>query len=254
MKRINKGKSPKELKTWLKATPAADRLFDGVKDEVRESSLRSLEAEQGGLCAYCMGAIGVAQRPTRIEHYVNQKDPARGQKLQVHWNNWLGVCHSTGKDQHCDGSRGKLPVLLRPARKLVPAVGAEKFSRSVLQSYDAEDLIRYGTDGGIYIDKEKASRKGLDEGEVTSLQTELDTVLNLNMVDLKAARSTVLRTAIAEVNKLHKGPVQRQAWDPEVVKNVLSKYEKRGQNGRFREYCMIVVNFLKAKIQSLPAA
>ena len=138
--------------------------------------------------------------------------------------------------------------MLRPSPDLEPARGAERFSRGVLRRYEAEDLLRYGADGRIYVDEERGARAGLTAADVSNLQAELDVVLNLNDADLKAARRGTLDRAIFEVRAAHSGTTDRQQWSSGAVAQVLKRYENLDSEGRHREYCMIAVTYLKKKL------
>lgn len=275
MRRIDKGRPPDVLVRLLRETPAAERIYDRlIKGELRETCLASLRREQGGLCAYCQGRVDEPRRPATIEHYVHQSDPERGAALQLAWSNWLAVCYSEGQVQHCDKSRGNTPLLLRPSSQLEPASGAEHWSRSTLEMYDAERLISYDfVKGCMYIDPGRARFVGLGERDVAGLQHELDAVLRLNSEhpnsapasaatgatslaspdqhwDPCGARLARLKAAKGELARLH-GGVGAGQWQPDLMRKVLAMYEQRAADGRFREYNGIVVAYLQRRLAKM---
>jgi uncharacterized protein (TIGR02646 family) len=97
-----------------------DMTFDDLRVDCKSEVVNLLRTEQKNLCAYCQKSI---ENVMTIEHYIAQNDLANiGQDLQLNFSNFLGVC--TGKfyinkmagthDEHCDTSRGNIPLSIDP--------------------------------------------------------------------------------------------------------------------------------------------
>ncbi len=90
----------------------------------------ALHAEQGGLCAYCMGRIkphGYRSELHRlggmkIEHW---RDRSTHPQRMYDWDNLLGVCGgeyrgASGLVEHCDTSRKAQPLRVNPGTRAPP--------------------------------------------------------------------------------------------------------------------------------------
>lgn len=170
---INKGVPPKEL-TQYKCTVGSTYDSFPDKDKVKES----LEVEQHGLCAYCMGKLYTKDRnEMKIEHF---KCQSRYPAFQLDYSNMLGCCDGgQGKapsKQTCDTHKADMDFLFNPAN----ATDAAKI----------KSLIRYCDDGTIY-----STDKALDN--------QLNDVLNLNFASLVKDRKGAIEVAKALLNREH---------------------------------------------------
>lgn len=96
MRFIEKGPEPRPITEW-KALASDDWQpeYASLGGELKQVMREALCAEQLGLCAYCQSRIrpsNAGPSPTRIEHFVPQSEPARGESLSLVWSNLLGVC------------------------------------------------------------------------------------------------------------------------------------------------------------------
>ena len=140
---IEKGSVPRELSlrlSELKGTPGVTDYYALLAD-AREPVLRSLIAEQGYLCAYCMRRISYRGEDGgsegTIEHIVPQHDQSgvHHHEESVDYRNMLAVCdgHAGCKETTCDKHRGNTQL-----KKVNP-----------LRPHTLVD-IRYRHDGSIH--------------------------------------------------------------------------------------------------------
>lgn len=118
---IKKGLEPISL-TQFRASGGEkfDNLDSSTKNDIRESLL----AEQGYLCAYCMGRIGRTRnkegvpRDVKIEHVVPRAHTAvtPGMEwMEIDYHNLVAVCEGkTNGETHCDTCKGNTLVSLYP--------------------------------------------------------------------------------------------------------------------------------------------
>ena len=245
MRRFKKGRPPDCVTDWLKTTPVEGRRYAAFP--LAPAARAALEREQGWLCAYCMGRIGEGGSPSRLEHYVSQRDDRRGSLLQLEWRNWLAVC-SGGREvpDHCDRSKGAAPLLLRPSPDLVAATDAPDAGR-LLSRYDAENLLKYRSDGTVYIDAAVAGAKGFEPREMASLSREIDVVLNLNVRALMDSRRMMLDATISALTKRHGRRGQVRPWREAEITAEIDRLSKPTSKGKLRPYHMIAVRYLERK-------
>lgn len=159
MRKITKGKEPQYLLEYRKL-PGASYTDFREKDALRES----IVMEQHGLCCYCMGRISPTESGMKIEHCLSQ-DAHSDQ--QLNYRNLLGACKGgegrSKEDQHCDTKKGGQSLSFNPADL----------------DFDIETKVTFLSDGGI-------------SSSDTSINQELNDILNLNLDWLKTARKAAL--------------------------------------------------------------
>jgi hypothetical protein len=131
----------------------------------------------------------------------------------------LGSCQGNrGKPQriqHCNARKGYKEITLNPAD----------------HQRNCEDSIKYGSDGKIYSDD-------------TTINHELDNILNLNNQTLKTNRKKVLETIIDELNKMFPG----KTWSKEFLRKKLNEWQNKNNKGQYNEYCQFVIDYLSKRL------
>ncbi len=222
---------PNALRRFRIDTPYPTYRGYGDNDTVtgeKHPLKKALLKEQGYLCAYCMGRIGLdlneANKPKiEVEHFESQE---LSPLLSVLYQNMLGVCNGLSVTypekehvHHCDktkGNEGKMNGQVQ-LKKLDP------------RSATCEKFVKYDLTGKI-----------LAFNDDTLIDHDLNKVLNLNNKALQNARRTVLDTA---KNKMIKEKPSQQ-WDKAFLQKHLDAWQTL-EDAHFRRYCMIVVWFLQ---------
>lgn len=216
MKYIEKGKSPKSL-TEYKSTPGAN--YEGCnKEDIRKALL----AEQGAICAYCMGRISetwnkdLQKYKIEIEHFEAQNPEETTSQKTLDYKNMLGVCNGNAgqpkKLLHCDKSKGNEPlsILLNPLSEKI------------------EQYIAYSSNGKIKSDNQEVN-------------DQLNKVLNLNMQNLINRRKTQLDIVFNRLKALN----PKDDWKLSHLNKELKSWSERKIKNEFNPYCGIVIYFLK---------
>lgn len=208
MRRIVKGPEPASL-TQHRQTAHAN--YDNYLDK---SILRQhLASEQRGICCYCMGRIRPDAQAMRIEHWHSQDHYP---DEQLDYANLLGAClGNKGQrrtSQHCDTRKGEQDLSRNPANP----------------THNVESLIRFQGDGTVSSDN-------------PVFNSELNEVLNLNEGRLRNNRKAVLDAFHTTLRKW--GSLQRH-----TLENLLADWNGNSGNGDLREYCQIVVYWLRKRL------
>ena len=216
MRTILKGLEPASLARHRQAYPED---YDGYAD--KDALRNSLINEQQGICCYCMGRIRNEYKNMKVEHWQCQERFPAG---RLRYNNLLGACHGNEGQpphlQHCDTSKGNRDLLWNPAE---PA-------------HQIEARIRYEGDGTI-------------RSYNTAFDTELNTILNLNLPVLKRNRKDTL-DGIVEWWRLEKarlrGPVPRTRFAREMARLLAG-------NGELRPFCQVAVWWIEDRLERMTA-
>ncbi len=212
MKRIVKGKEPQSLlEHRLKNFSDYDNF--PKKDELRISLL----TEQGYICCYCMQRISDSKM--KIEHWKSQDDYP---ELQLDYNNLLAACQGgqglPSHLQHCDTRKGNTKITINPTDG----------------NKNCENLVRYRGNGQIYSDE-------------TTINDELNQVLNLNTQTLANNRKEVLDIVIQQLTKER----PQGNWTEAMLTQKINEWNDKQQDGKYKPYCQIIIYFLKKKLLSL---
>ena len=162
MKAITKGGEPISLTEHRANQPAC--YANLTKDDTRASLL----TEQGHICCYCMRRIPESGKTpgSKIEHFFCQENHSQE---ELNYGNMLLAClgneGSPKRLQTCDTKKGNLHLTHSPSN----------------QARNIEDLIKYKPNGEIYSSDD-------------TFNTELETVLNLNVKSLKDNRRVIYET------------------------------------------------------------
>ncbi len=227
MKNITKGHEPNSLTEYrnsLKGDYLGDTVFDDYPD--KSTLKKCLLEEQGYICCYCMQRID--ENNMKIEHWRAQ---SKYQKLKFDYKNLLAACKgnegSPPEEQHCDTRKGyyeekqkargiKYDITINPVDK------------------NCEQHINYYSNGKINFDNlEPAIRKDLEE------------VINLNHETLVRNRKQTYKGVIEGITR-RKG--KQVTWQDSFIKKKIQEHESKNKEGKYIEYCQIVVYLLKKRI------
>ncbi len=206
MRAITKGPEPLSL---IQHRVGDHCDYDNYPD--RQGLRQALAAEQRGLCCYCMGRIRADHGRMKIEHWRCRSD--NGDQELV-YGNLLGACFGgegkTDFHQHCDTRKGDRELKWNPADPV----------------HQIEDRLKYEPDGTI---------RALDG----DFDTQLNTVLNLNLAWLKNNRKGVL-TAVLEWWRGSR-PVPQARMEREIQR-------RTDGAGDLPPYCQVAVWWLRMKL------
>ncbi len=171
MRNIQKGDEPPSL-TKHRKTPHANYRNYANKDQLR----KHLVNEQGGICRYCMSRIRPNTEGMKIEHWQCQDNyPDR----QLDYKNLFGACIGgegrTGREQHCDTSKGNQDLSINPSDSVC----------------NVERLIKFSGSGKI-------------KSDYPDIDRELNEVLNLNHPQLVANRKATLISFCDAIGKTNR--------------------------------------------------
>lgn len=195
------------------------RLTEGAEYEPTSDLRDSLMKEQGYICAYCMRRIPAhdkaADETTRIEHIIPQSALSREERMD--YRNMVICCpgaitSTAEKECHCDRRKKETPVSFTP------------FDQNFI------DTISYKTDGSIMSSDATYDR-------------EMNEILNLNAMVLKANRKAVRNSLIESLGK--------NGWKKGNIEKILKVYQEKDTAGKKKEYCGVVISYLTKKLRSL---
>jgi uncharacterized protein (TIGR02646 family) len=204
--RYEKGPEPKVLVEW-RATPNA--TWETVtSSELHDDLLR----EQGHVCAYCQRRIrkGVTMH---VEHW---RARSTHPDDQLRWKNLLGVCSGTsGRERHCDASRGNEPLFLHPVEGEGPTpIGA----------------IRYRDDGSVVPEPTSPSAVGAD---LARLGLDCEAMRRSRRAVIDALHARLRREAFSprELRRLYRlhahEPGAARPEHAEVVRHLLARWSRK---------------------------
>lgn len=213
MKHIKKGKEPPLLIAHRKQK---DANFGNIPKNAKNQLQTHLLKEQGYICCYCMQRI--RKETMKIEHW----KPQKYLELQLDYKNLLASCKGgegkIKKLQHCDTRKGEDEIAISP-------VDSDK---------DCEGLVKFKGNGMICSDN-------------PDIDKELNNTLNLNTETLKNNRSIIMHQAIEEMTR-QKG--KKSEWPVQYARKMIEKYQSK-HNGKYIEYCQVVIALLKKRFAEL---
>jgi uncharacterized protein (TIGR02646 family) len=229
MKHINKNiaNEPQSLREYREITP--NTQYDGGNFDAKVLK-QSLLEEQGYICAYCMGRISLDLNENHkpkieVEHL---KPREKYPELELQFNNMLGVCNGLSishpekiKNHHCDktqGNEGKMN-------------GQVEFKAiNPLYKDKSENLLTYTINGEI---KPKSGSPDIEH--------DLNKVLNLNNAVLIKNRKVIIDKVLDDLKK----EKSIQQWTVAFFEKHIELWSIRhGDEGKFRQYCMVAIWFL----------
>lgn len=219
MKWIKKGTEPKSLKNYRleikKHHSVGEVNFDNIPD--KETLKLSLLEEQGYLCCYCLGRISADHKKMKVEHWHSQ---SKYPEEQLDYKNLLAACIGGEGNrkglQYCDTRKGNAEIKINPT------------------SPDCEKLVRYGSDGSVYSDN-------------TKINEDLNDKLNLNQEQLVKNRKNVWNATIDALGRSYSG----KSFAKITLQNEIKRWEEKNEEGKYREYCQVVIDLLKKKLERI---
>ena len=221
MKQIIKNKEPRSL---TEHRAKGGNYFNLYKNELRDSLLE----EQGYICCYCMQRIPKKLNENEVEKNFpdckieHVKCQSENPDLELDYDNLLMACNGNHgfpkKMQTCDTFKGERDLSFSPADRL----------RNI------ENFIKY-----------------LPNGEIRSddpvIDDEIDSVLNLNSLDLKKIREVYYRNfkqQIVDEGKRRKGKtIPKKYYEEEKQRLIDSAIHK------FPQFCMVGVYLINKKLK-----
>lgn len=220
MKDIVQGAEPELLiKHRTSSIPDWRPTYDNIDPATKEQLRDSLLSAQGHLCAYCMARIN--KDNSHIEHWHPRKGPNKRPDKQLEYKNLLLVCDNGSKTKgvvrHCDASKGEDLIKFNP--------NVDRIEKRF--KYSALGHISFG-----------------DDKNPTDLEfaRQLNDILNLNTMHLKASRHGVLKQF-----KNHLGRFRGSA-SQDYLKRSRDAWLSKGADGSFKPYCMVIVNYIDKRI------
>lgn len=221
MKQIIKGTEPKSLTEYRSSITHSElkknNIYEDFKEKTKEGCSKNenynlrkqLLEEQGYICCYCMSRIDCNN--SKIEHF---KPQTKYRNVQINYQNLFIACNGgegkKGKEQYCDSFKG------------------EDELKDINLLLAIESVIEYSKLGEIFSSN-------------TKIEKELKSVLNLNNKTLKRNRKESYQRFIQNMNK--------RGWITQTIKNDISKYKKMDINGKYYEFCEMIIYFLTKKLK-----
>ncbi len=188
--------------------------FTPVKQEIRVQ----LVAEQGFLCAYCMGRINPDESSMKVEHWhARKKYPAQ----QLTYANLLGCCcgneGAPNSQAHCDTKKHDNDLLFNPADP----------------SHHSQLKIRYEFNGTIKSDN-------------SFFESQLNKeILNLNYSRLMDNRKSVWSSVTKKLSEIS-GKASRAQ-----IEGLLFTWKQKNAEGKLPEYCGVAQYYLEKKLERI---
>lgn len=210
---VTKRTEPQSLQHY-RLRPGA--VFDGqnftpVKQDIRAQ----LVAEQGYLCAYCMGRIEPDESSMKVEHCHSRK---KYPEQQLNYANLLGCCCGNegfpDAQAHCDTKKRDDDLLMNPAEP----------------SHHSRLKIRYEFNGTVKSDE-------------ASFDRQLNEILNLNYSRLKDNRKSVWSSVTKTLSGITGKATRAQ------IEGLLLIWQQKNSEGKLPEYCGVAEYYLKKKLQ-----
>jgi uncharacterized protein (TIGR02646 family) len=159
---------PREFARWCRENvPVEDHVWEDLTPEAKGALRDQLRADQSGLCAYCLVALGPE---TKIEHVLPQAPTTR-----FDWSNLALCCPGrTDEQEHCDTAKGDQPL-----------AQIHPYLRPVL------DRLRLRKDG----------RLTLREGEGDDTRRDVQDTLRLDIAPLRRRRESALNAWLVDIDR-----------------------------------------------------
>ena len=220
MRQIQKGNEPKSLTQYRSSITHSEleksNIYEDFKEKTKEGcennethNLRKqLLEEQGYICCYCMSRIGCDN--SKIEHF---KPQTKHRKFQIDYQNFFLACNGgqgmRGKEQYCDSFKGENKLL----------------DINLLSNIQVELVY---------------SKLGIIISTNRRIDQELNKILNLNNNILKRNRKETYQRLIQNLTK--------KGWTPQSIKQDILKYKNMDSNGKYYEFCEMILYFLTKKL------
>lgn len=248
MKRVAKSDEPEELIAFRQAQPLSE--WEGMRNDALNGGIQAydaivaeLEADQGGICAYCEIKISRSANTTRVEHFVPKALPDPSKNWALDWDNLLATC--MGGSQRRNDPR----YFLEP---LIVNLSCDAHKERALGTINCHGLIlnplflpampfpmrlQHGT-GHWHVDEAKAnaiSMPGNTYKTVGELVDESIRILNLNCTRLARARLAILHQLEREIQQARKARLDRSVFMVNLCRRYLGpRYREFFSVYRFR--------------------
>lgn len=222
MRRINKSREPRTLRNYRASLSQDQQVSSSAYNNfqhkgktecnanIRDNLRKKLLEDQGYICCYCMSRISCQN--SKIEHF---EDQSTNRPLQLQYSNMYIACKgnegSPHKCQCCDTFKGNSNLAF------------VNFNNHI------ESNIKYKKSGHIYSD-------------ITSLNDDIESILNLNETILKNNRRNMLETLITSMNG-HYG----KRWKKSNVTHEINRYKNKDSSGKLKVYCQMIIYYLTVK-------
>ena len=210
MKKIIKSVEPNELREYRETTPNASYDAMPSKKELRKSLL----AEQGYICAFCMRRIPYkdsSEKETSKIAHLKSRSKYPEKEMCLNYENMVICCSGAiNIDYHCDKKQGNEDILFSLFRE--PLFTTLKYS----------------------------SKDGTISSTNIQYNTEIKDVLNLNNALLKSNRKAVITEVITALDATK--------WSKNRMTELLSFWNNKDNEGKYKPYCGIVTWYLQKKL------
>ena len=190
-----------------------DKKEDDCESNIPGNLRKQLLEEQGYICCYCMTRISC--HGTKIEHF---KDQSNNRNLQLKFSNLFIAClgneGNSNNVQHCDTFKGDKSLLY------------------INLTSNIENHIKY-------------SSRGMISSSITTLNDDINNILNLNTKPLKDTREQRLETLILAMIKKY-----GKTWKKQNIETEIEKYKSKTTDGKYREYCQMFIYYLTKKARA----
>jgi TIGR02646 family protein len=248
MKRVAKSNEPEELLTYRQALPLSD--WEAMRNDALNGGMQAydaivaaLEADQGGICAYCEIKISRSTNTTRVEHFVPKALPNPSMNWALSWGNLLATC--MGGSQR----RNDPHYFVEP---LIENLSCDAHKERALGSINCHGVIlnplllpplplllrlEHST-GHWHVDEAKSIAihwPGNTHATVGALVDESIRVLNLNCSRLARARLAILHQLEREIKQASRARLDRSVFMANLCKRYLGpRYHEFFSVYRFR--------------------
>jgi uncharacterized protein (TIGR02646 family) len=260
MKRVAKSAEPNELIVFRKAQPSCD--WEGMRNDALNGGMQAydaivsvLEADQGGICAYCEIKISRATNTTRVEHFVPKALPDLSMNWSLNWDNLLATCMGGSQIRNNPHYFLEPPIenLSCDAHKQL-ALGTINCNGLLLNPLylPAQPLLmrlEYST-GHWHVDEANVNAinwPGNTYTTVGALVDESIRVLNLNCTRLARARLSILHQLEREIQQARRAGLDRSVFMVNLCRRYLGPHYREF----FSVYRFRLGDFAEEYLQSI---
>jgi uncharacterized protein (TIGR02646 family) len=237
MKRVAKSNEPHELLSYRQAQPLSD--WEGMRNDALNAGMQAydaivaaLEADQGGICAYCEIKISRTANTTRVEHFVPKALPDPSINWALNWDNLLATCMG-GSQRRNDPRHFLEPVIenLSCDAHKERALGTINchgllLNPRFLPAMPFPMRLEHST-GHWHVDEVKAnaiSMPGKTHATIGELVDGSIQILNLNCIRLARARLAILRQLEREIKQARRAGLDRSVFMVNLCKRYLGPH------------------------------
>jgi uncharacterized protein (TIGR02646 family) len=260
MKRVAKSNEPHELLAYRQAQPLSN--WEGMRNDALNGGMQTydaivaaLEADQGGICAYCEIKISRSANTTRVEHFVPKALPDPSINWALNWDNLLATCMG-GSQRRSDPRHFLEP----PIENLSCDAHKERALGTInchglllnplfLPAMPLPMRLEHST-GHWHVHEANAnaiSIPGNTYGTVEKLVNESIRILNLNCTRLARNRLAILRQLEREIQQASKARLDKSVF----MLNLCRRYLGPRYREFFSVYRFRLGDFAEEYLQSI---